>query len=159
MNASTSIPRFSGAHEFISDRTGRFCDLVDRQLIAPQGYLAADVGVLHRRQIDRDHIHRDAPDQTGFHAIDNNGGSLRSHTGISVGIATGDDTDFHRAGCGEYTAVANGIALFDVLDLDDFTGQGHDRFQAVFFRCLATRCATVKHDTGTNPVGAQLWME
>src|SRR5690242_14444360 len=53
------------AHQLVANRAGGARHLVDRQAraaraLAPQGDLAADLRGWHRRQVDRDHVHRDA---------------------------------------------------------------------------------------------------
>jgi hypothetical protein len=49
----------------------------------------------HRRQVDRQHVHRHAADGAGAHAVDQHRRAGAGMARVAVGIAAGHDADAH----------------------------------------------------------------
>src|SRR5690606_13401606 len=146
-------------HEFVTNRTCRLCDFVDRQPISPQHNLAANTGLCDRCQINRDHIHGNTANHTCTRTIDKYRCAIGSVTWITICIATGNNTDSHRSVSHKGAAITDGITTIDVLHTNNLAMQSHGWTQIKrSCRCSRWRSA-IEHDAWTHAVTCTIGMQ
>ena len=94
-------------------------------------------GCRDRRQVDRDHVHRDAADQRGADAVDQHRRAGRRDARIAVGVAAGDDADPHRPRRAKAAAVADAVAGLEILQRDQLGAAGSSSAAAASRRSRA----------------------
>ena len=123
--------------------------------MAPQRDLAARRGLRHRRQIDRDHVHRDTTHGLRARAVDQHRRAAGGVARVAVGVAAGDHADAQRLLGDERAAVAHCVADLQLLRGDQLRAQRHRRPQLPVCGGVRRmiRGAAVHHDARPHPIG------
>src|SRR5450631_1214694 len=126
VRADAPYSRCHGTQQLIAHRARRGSDIVHRQALPPQDHRAAYHRLRHVGQVDRHHIHRNAPGGAHFLAADQYGRAVGGVPRIAVSVTTRNHANAMRTRCRIAATVTDAGVGFQILDRDQLAAQGHD---------------------------------
>ena len=112
-------PSGDPAKKVIGDGSRTVCNGLNGQSVSPQRDEITDPRILHRREIEGDHVHRYSANQRRFFIVNEDRSTRSSETWVAIPIANGSDSKARRVGADPIAAVTHGCSRFHFFDADE----------------------------------------